>query len=356
MARSLNRNAMKHRHDDASCLSAIRHSPMGATGSASASSMCPFTSVVRPSSLDIRHSPAGATAGLSSRAAGATVNPVGATGSASAGHTLSWCPLIRHSSFDIRHSPFVSFVPSWFSQGSKHDSNHDDTKGTTRDERRGVLLLVVLGLLTIFTLLAVTFVIVARQSAIASREQIKAEQREDPPQVLLNSALMQVLRGTDDRRSVIGPHSISEDMYGSDGETFFVQPSIDPTFAGGQFLTFNLSESRINGQSTPTLRLEEDIEDYYNGRVATFLDGPAAGQSTRIVGYDASPNFRLRVMALENGAVPGAGDRGVDQRPAIQRDGVLGMIRRRLRAGRRCWTKKSRSIRSTRQVSRAKSR
>ncbi len=61
--------------------------------------------------------------------------------------------------------------------------------------RRGVLILVVLSLLFLFVLIAITYVLVATRQLSASKQFAKTGVTGDPPQVQLNKAMMQVLRG-----------------------------------------------------------------------------------------------------------------------------------------------------------------
>jgi len=78
----------------------------------------------------------------------------------------------------------------------------------------GIILLIVLVLLALFTMLLISFVVATvsnRQSVIISA---RAEQTGDPPAAQLNSAFMQVVRGSQNTGSVMGAHSLLEDMYG----------------------------------------------------------------------------------------------------------------------------------------------
>ena len=62
-----------------------------------------------------------------------------------------------------------------------------------RFRRRGVLILVVLSLLFLFVLIAITFVLVATRQLAASKQYAHTAITGDPPQALLNEAMMQVL-------------------------------------------------------------------------------------------------------------------------------------------------------------------
>lgn len=88
------------------------------------------------------------------------------------------------------------------------------TRPLPRRAADGVILLVMLGLLSIFTLVAVTFVVSSGHARRGARAASTAEQTGDPFDVLLNQAMMQVVRGSNHPQSAIGPWGILEDMYG----------------------------------------------------------------------------------------------------------------------------------------------
>ncbi|MBL8830017.1 MAG: hypothetical protein JNM18_23765, partial [Planctomycetaceae bacterium] len=214
--------------------------------------------------------------------------------------------------------------------------------------RRGVALMVVLGLLSMFVLVAVTFVMTStavKEAAISSQS---LEMYGDPPDAILNRALYSVVRGSNDPFNRIGPHSLLEDMYGN-RETIVGAVSADPASIGtlssypnqqilnnsplygarnvlGQFLELKVisfgddkkpgvanTDDGSNGVpddledlasvsslaalpgddrqlGSPKLdalnrAIPDGIEGYYAGRVLTFLDGPAKNETVRIVRY-----------------------------------------------------------------------
>src|SRR5690606_14801483 len=86
---------------------------------------------------------------------------------------------------------------------------------TAASGRRGVLLLVVLSLLVMFVLMALTYVLVATKHLSGVRSIGRgASQSAAPPQELLHDAALQVLRGSNNPLSTVGPHSLLEDEYG----------------------------------------------------------------------------------------------------------------------------------------------
>jgi len=220
-------------------------------------------------------------------------------------------------------------------------------------------LMVVIGMLAMFLLIAVTFVLSAsshRESAVASSFQ---EQSGDSSDSLMNNALGQVLRGSNHPMSAIGPHSLLEDMYGaretragivlsagwtypqtntSTGQFAVLElgsfgPDNQPGLAnvddsgtlggsGGNGLVDDITEFNAQGSDDsifgqtrqnpfqPGLPPErnpiiDDVEGYYAGRVLTFLDGPAKNESVRIVRYfDLNPDnkqMRFLVTRPESG-------------------------------------------------------
>ena len=208
--------------------------------------------------------------------------------------------------------------------------------------RRGIVLLFVLALLALFSLVTVTYVLVARQAKIGALVSSRVEQTGNTGQTnsQLDFALLQVLRGTNSPNSVMGPHSLLEDMYGSDGVVGTVVDGTvmsDGTTAADNPLSAQVLPSTVFGtqgqQFLVQLDGSTDIPMYmydgaYNGRTVTMLNGAAAGRSSRIlesfIDPDGSgtlvtvpskhtapnligPTHRLRVMRF--GAPVNVGDR-----------------------------------------------
>ncbi|MBM4000999.1 MAG: hypothetical protein FJ297_15910, partial [Planctomycetes bacterium] len=83
--------------------------------------------------------------------------------------------------------------------------------------RRGVVLLVVLTLLSLFVVIGTTFLLVASHYMRGAQSQARVGMYGDPPQKLLDTALYQVVRGTRDPNSNIGTNDLLADLYGLDG-------------------------------------------------------------------------------------------------------------------------------------------
>jgi len=186
-----------------------------------------------------------------------------------------------------------------------------------------VILIVVLGLLTMMALALLTYVLVAAQAKRTARASAYVERRGDPPQALLHQAALQVIRGTNEPTSVLGPHSLLEDMYGNDGivrqipstavegfdgylSTGALPNSVGSIQKAGTMLAFEVQ--LVGPDGVPgALGVDDDGDgsmdtaadagevgfgddfsptpEFYTGRVLTMIDGPAAGQSTRILTY-----------------------------------------------------------------------
>ncbi len=189
--------------------------------------------------------------------------------------------------------------------------------------RRGVLLLVVLSLLMLFSLVAVTFVLVSSRHYDATRYAIKNEQTGEDPSQLLDNVFAQCIRGTNDPQSVIGPHGLLEDMYGNDGIVYrqHVTPPTSPTplnFVAHsttslvydltftplepiEFTSFpGIDVPTVSTPPYPLIQTQLQTPGYFNGCVFTAIGGAADGRSTRILGWGyAGGQYRIRVVAFE---------------------------------------------------------
>ncbi len=193
--------------------------------------------------------------------------------------------------------------------------------------RRGVLLLVVLSLLTLFTLIGVTFVLVASQSRRATRADSRHEQHGDDPQRVLDSVFGQIVRDTTNTRSSLQGHSLLADMYGPSpiAGTVTATATVVPS-TGGQFITFNVTADTFSPQ---TVQVPSGIRvwtmspnaGHYNGCVLT-IDYAAPNTpdvSMRIIGYTpgvaggsgAITTGTFITMAEESAPLPANGDRFV---------------------------------------------
>ncbi len=172
--------------------------------------------------------------------------------------------------------------------------------------RRGVLLLLVLGLLALFALVAVAFVIISGQSQRSSRIMQRVDQTLVDPQKQLNEAMMQVARGPSNFVSVIGPHSLLEDMYGNTSVYAHITSATPVIRSGasatdGQLIeiTYELaSPSVLYPTGTPPWIADPNPQYRRLGCLVMILDSNMMGASTRIVGINPSTGL-LQLLATD---------------------------------------------------------
>ena len=198
-------------------------------------------------------------------------------------------------------------------------------------DRRGVLLLVVLSILILFLLIGTTFILTAGQHKDRAKILEKANRTTFQPEDVLERALMQLVRDTNNRHSALRYHSLLRDVYGGDGfvgqvlmsgpvpvrEDFDGDGQPDsvitaPRFAGpedllpnndltnGQLVDLYVQDALIDDRFDPSNAVGLDLDSnglpinyslslnsaYYNGCLLTLMEGPCRGMSVRIVDYD----------------------------------------------------------------------
>jgi hypothetical protein len=188
----------------------------------------------------------------------------------------------QHSTFSIRYSSFIPHPSSLIPHPMQKPGNK------LPGPRRGVLLLLVLALLALFALVAVAFVVISGQSQRSAKNMQRVDQTLEEPQKLLNEAMMQLARGPSNPVSVMGPHSLLEDVYGNGSRVGAVVNNIAypySTVAGGQLIQIGvqLPVPPSGKGNLPAPMLSSPL-NWCSGMVITFLNGPRTmGHSTRIV-------------------------------------------------------------------------
>ncbi|MCA9141113.1 MAG: hypothetical protein KDB00_30290, partial [Planctomycetales bacterium] len=208
---------------------------------------------------------------------------------------------------------------------------------------KGVVLLIVLGMLSLFTVLIVSFVVFSSQvsqSSSASEQRRNTELLAAPP---IDAAVLQLIVGTDDHKSAAFKNSFMEDFYGIDGEQMRVghrrggsilapyDVIVYPQVAAGQLLLpllpnnqprttlfkfpTNMAYWHYDGNpvsvaappgrsdGTPITQvtgpryqvLKPYLDDAFAGRILTFEEGPLANISFRVV----------RSFGIDNGTPDG---------------------------------------------------
>ena len=167
--------------------------------------------------------------------------------------------------------------------------------------RRGVILLVVLGMLAMFALIGVTFVLLSGHARRSATAQAKVGQADNPPDRIADDVIKQILRGSTDQASVIGPHSLLEDLYGlgylaTNGIDDDLDGTIDdadeanlthgifhdtpkPTafVTSDQLIELRLAIPNLSTPADPTDGIVVPDPLTHVGCVLTMINGPAAG-------------------------------------------------------------------------------
>jgi hypothetical protein len=195
-----------------------------------------------------------------------------------------------------------------------------------RSTRNGLVLLVVLGMLGLFSLLAISYLSITGSSRTSSQALVRAKLQNIPVSDYSADVIRQIVRGNSDNKSALSNHSLLEDVYGRDAiqGTFvpntlvrnYLAPGTPPLPApfaaspevgivkiqlqrlipnAGGFdndqthrITINPDGLRTAGAAAffSDLSVEDDT---YSGRLITFLDGPLANQTFRILSYRGCP-------------------------------------------------------------------
>ena len=152
-----------------------------------------------------------------------------------------------------------------------------------RRRPKGIILLVVLSMLTFFSLLIAAYLVFANQSRQASFAIANRNIKQPDPNSLLDDALMMLVRGTNDGTNPFFGEDLLSDHYGHDGEVLNVHhvdsfpagPLRDPLESG--FVRIPISQDGTNRAETL------EIDDLYTGRLITFTSGPLTNRTYRIV-------------------------------------------------------------------------
>jgi hypothetical protein len=173
-----------------------------------------------------------------------------------------------------------------------------------------VILLVVMALLALFSVITITFVLVSSQSKRTAVAASRQELRGDSPQMLLDQAFYQVVRGTNNKLSVLQQHSLLEDMYGlpqdpfegniRDGAVGYVSASVSATrheppvdnytnVPTGPILRIvgkTLGQDGVpeSGDEADLIRASDKAPaGYYTGQWITFTSGSLSNQTFQIL-------------------------------------------------------------------------
>ncbi len=169
---------------------------------------------------------------------------------------------------------------------------------TSNRQPRGLILLVVLSMLSLFSMLAISYVIFSGQSRSANFGMARRDYHGMQPSQVLDQAMKQALRGSANSISSIGPHDMLGDLYGyteshaANLNNLLYQARISAGTdqaeffgTGDRFLRIPLflgafAPVRGGANIVSTVPAGHDL---LTGHVLTFLEGPLTGISFRIV-------------------------------------------------------------------------
>lgn len=184
-----------------------------------------------------------------------------------------------------------------------------------KSPRRGMILLIVLGMLALFSLLAVTYVVFSSQSKTASIALANSSYRGTNSSTLMNQVVKQVVRGTKDKRSGLWGQSILEDLYGPlldrDGNAIAftnagvqvgnwpsdsaMQRNQAVSLIGTQFIRFPIRlPNDVDDMGTPIPTEEDSLRT----RIITFVEGPLRGLSFRVVRHVTENPANLNKLTI----------------------------------------------------------
>ncbi|MGB7325768.1 MAG: hypothetical protein WBD31_12915 [Rubripirellula sp.] len=209
---------------------------------------------------------------------------------------------------------------------------------------RGIVLLVVLGMLTLFSVMAVSYLVFTSRQRSTAYNISRSETNNFDGEQLLGDALEEILVGSNTPESSVWGHDILGDLYGmrdailgemtpwqSGAPTFVVA---DPALVRPEVLLNNfvriptelfrsatypnrrvdhssLPERNYPSASTPLFEMDDELA----GRILTFREGPLEGLSMRVLrsfGNHVSPT-------VTNGRQILSGQLVLDMRPHLHR-------------------------------------
>ncbi len=154
--------------------------------------------------------------------------------------------------------------------------------------RSGVILLVVLGALTFFSVLVATYLVFANDSRDASVALSRQSARAPDVNWMMNEALMTLVRGTGDVNNPMFGEDLLSDYYGHDGVDMLVRTLPNPA-AGGttvrhpKFFANGLVRFPVSVDGTNRETGLPGVDDVYAGRLVTFTEGPLRNQTYRVL-------------------------------------------------------------------------
>jgi hypothetical protein len=156
------------------------------------------------------------------------------------------------------------------------------------NDRRGVLILVVLSLLIMFVVVAVMYVTVATRARSVSTNFAQVERTGDTPEQVVDALARDVFRGSLNPHSPLTTTNLLIDMYGGSirGQVIQNPPvsQVPATTQAGQGTLMRLSATLTNPPSSYV------VTDFFGGCVLTLISGNNKGVSFRVLHSNEAAN------------------------------------------------------------------
>jgi hypothetical protein len=174
-------------------------------------------------------------------------------------------------------------------------------------------LILVLGLLAMFSLIGLSFLMMTSHTRQGAEAVARKDQQETEPEKLADEALLQVLRGSNNSLSVLQNHSLLEDVYGREKAVDERKLVIKDYLIIGGTPCEQIFEGKAQKYNTTTYVWEDvslDDTAKLSGRSITFADGDLEGITSRIVGFrhDTSTGENLLQILTPKNMILVAGD------------------------------------------------
>ena len=155
---------------------------------------------------------------------------------------------------------------------------------TERGRRRdGVILLVVLGSLTFFSILVASFLVFSNESRDTSFALAQRETRGFDAEWTMNESLMTLLRGSSDTTNPFYGEDLLADYYGlHDGLALTVANGPPPVEESG-FVFIRVTTRTQGNSGTRGPPVFPQVDDVFAGAAITFLEGPLKNQTYRVL-------------------------------------------------------------------------
>lgn len=158
-------------------------------------------------------------------------------------------------------------------------------KRQLRNDRQGIILLVVLSALAFFSILVATYLVFSKESRDSSFAIARRNVNQPDVGAAMNEALMMLIRGTDDVNNPFYGEDLLSDYYGRNDAIDLHVHHVNafpagPQYVGDGFVRFPVSSDGTTRFVGP---LAPQVDDVLSGRLITFTEGPLQNRTYRVI-------------------------------------------------------------------------